>query len=95
VKAHALFMAKKIQRNVKEAVNVNTGELLPQPRGFRLQFTDENKADDKAKHTAYYVRLGYVLQKCEGEAHSNAHIDNCALCMGQVWGWTAVKADAT
>lgn len=27
-----------------------------------------------------------VRQRCEGEAHSNAHIDNCNRCAPQ-WGW--------
>lgn len=30
-----------------------------------------------------------VLKRCEGEAHSNAFIDNCSICMPS-WGsyWT-------
>lgn len=33
-----------------------------------------------------------ALEACTGEAHSNAHIDNCGCCAPR-WGWTgdAVK----
>ena len=27
-----------------------------------------------------------VPRKCNGEAHSNPHIDNCGVCMPH-WGW--------
>jgi hypothetical protein len=36
-----------------------------------------------------YVRNGYELVRCEGEAHANAHIDNCGLCMSGLWEWRA------
>lgn len=40
----------------------------------------------------YYVRRGYVLIPCDGEAHKpgNGYVDNCSLC-APAWGWRAVK----
>lgn len=38
-----------------------------------------------------FVRRGYKLVECDGEAHSNGHIDHCGLCMNAEWGWKAVK----
>lgn len=37
-----------------------------------------------------YVRKGFVIRKCKGEAHSNAHIDHCASCLSAFFGWQAV-----
>lgn len=37
-----------------------------------------------------YVKNGYTLLKCNGEAHSNAFIDNCGSCLGSTWGWKVV-----
>ncbi len=37
-----------------------------------------------------FVRNGYRAALCEGEAHSNAHIDNCMHC-APMWGVAAVK----
>lgn len=34
------------------------------------------------------------LQKCTGEAHSNAFIDNCMCCMPR-WGWTGARVRIT
>lgn len=77
-------MAKRTV-NIKEARDVNTGMLLPQPRGFRLrglpQYTDGETSD-------YYVRLGFLPVRCDGEAHQNAFIDNC------MWGVVAVPEKA-
>lgn len=36
------------------------------------------------------VRKGYRAVKCDGDAHSNAHIDNCMVCLNHTWGWIAV-----
>lgn len=33
----------------------------------------------------YWVRAGYRLEDCPGEAHRNAHIDNCSRC-APLWG---------
>lgn len=37
----------------------------------------------KRPHVA--ARAGYRLIKCDGEAHSNPHIDNCSRCAPR-WG---------
>ena len=34
-----------------------------------------------------YVKNGYHLVPCTGEAHGNAFIDNCSGCLGVTWGW--------
>lgn len=34
----------------------------------------------------------YRLVDCEGEAHSNAHIDNCGLC-APFWGYRVAESD--
>lgn len=31
--------------------------------------------------------------KCPGQAHTDAHIDNCGLCMGHTWGALIMPAD--
>lgn len=36
-----------------------------------------------------WVRDGYHLEACNGDAHSNPHIDHCARCMPR-WGFIAV-----
>lgn len=38
-----------------------------------------------------YVKQGYELVACEGEAHSNAFIDHCMLCVSGTWGWTVQR----
>jgi hypothetical protein len=38
-----------------------------------------------------YVKRGYTLEACHGEAHSNPHIDHCMVCLDFVWGWTLEK----
>jgi len=37
------------------------------------------------------VRDGFRSERCPGAAHTNAHIDNCGLCLGFVWGCRAVR----
>jgi len=44
--------------------------------------------------SGYYVKTGYTLIPCTGEAHKNAFIDNCGVCMSGCWGWTLVKKEA-
>jgi hypothetical protein len=41
-----------------------------------------------------HVKRGYVLIRCNGEAHKpgNRHLDNCLLCGDGPWGWCVVKA---
>ena len=34
-----------------------------------------------------YVRAGFHLVQCTGEAHSNGHIDHCMRCLGVMWGY--------
>lgn len=53
------------------------------PRGFRV---------DEVRNTRYFVRKGYRLEDCPGEAHRNAHIDNCMRC-APLWGVVAVEDD--
>jgi hypothetical protein len=35
-------------------------------------------------------RAGFVLVPCDGEAHSNPHIDNCGHCAPR-WGWIETR----
>lgn len=37
-----------------------------------------------------YVRRGWVLIRCGGDAHLNGG-QACPLCDGQPWGWRAVR----
>lgn len=39
----------------------------------------------------HFVRDGYHVEPCTGEAHSNAFIDHCGCCAPR-WGWI-VKAN--
>jgi hypothetical protein len=63
-----------------------------------LAFDPRNKISDKPRkgfelhaESKHYVRKGYTLVKCNGEAHSNAYIDHCMVCLGDRWGWTVEK----
>ena len=38
-----------------------------------------------------FVKRGYELVACEGEAHGNAFIDHCMLCVSGTWGWVAQR----
>jgi len=76
-------------KNIRDYTNDNTGEVLPQPRGFRPQqlVTVYGEGEDRVQvKTTYYVRLGYRASQCNGEAHSNAHIDHCMVCLKDTWG---------
>lgn len=42
--------------------------------------------------TCDVVRSGYRLIPCDGEAHTNPHIDNCLRCAPR-WGWVETKND--
>jgi hypothetical protein len=42
-----------------------------------------------------YVKRGYRLIQCTGDAHSNAHIDGCMQCLDGIWGWMLAKARPT
>ena len=55
---------------------------------------DPKRGFEASRHCGaiIYVREGYQLVKCTGEAHSNAFIDNCPLCASGLWGWKAVRA---
>lgn len=46
---------------------------------------------DACKGEGYRVFKGYVWIPCSGEAHTNAHIDNCMQCAPR-WGKVAVRA---
>jgi hypothetical protein len=43
-------------------------------------------------HQTLYVRRGFVLIECNGEAHQpgNLDVDGCSLC-APFWGWRAVR----
>lgn len=36
-----------------------------------------------------YLGKNYLLEACDGEAHTNPHIDYCGVCLGVSWGWQA------
>ncbi len=42
---------------------------------------------EPAQVTEGFVRKGFRLAPCTGEAHGNPHIDNCGVCFGETWGW--------
>ena len=44
---------------------------------------------ESAEDPGTFVRRGFHLVPCDGEAHSNGYIDNCSCCM-PLWGWVAV-----
>ncbi len=71
-------------KNIHNVRDINTHERLPQPRGFRARMVG---------HREYYVRLGFIASKCTGEAHSNAYIDHCSVCLGDTWG-VVVRKDS-
>jgi len=39
------------------------------------------------------ARCGVMLQQCNGEAHSNAYIDHCGVCLPG-WGWVRAPSEA-
>jgi hypothetical protein len=73
-----------IKRSAKVVLDNHTTIFpahLQQPRGFyRVTYCDRR----------YFVRQSYHLVPCDGEAHSNAHIDNCSYCLSHVWGLIAI-----
>lgn len=34
-----------------------------------------------------------ITEPCRGEAHSNAHIDGCSLCLNYSWGRTLKRLE--
>lgn len=60
-------------------------------RGFHQQtFQPENTVSSP---TSTWVRDGYRLVKCHGEAHSNPFIDHCIGCMSGTWGWAVAEGE--
>lgn len=60
------------------------------PRGWHHEAPKRNNNGNPAQ---LIVRNGYRAVQCDGEAHSNPHIDNCGVC-APMWGWIAVKDEA-
>jgi hypothetical protein len=47
---------------------------------------------NRGEFLTVYVKRGYLLIPCKGEAHTNGHVGNCGLCLDGPWGWVAVKS---
>lgn len=52
-------------------------------------FHEENPSDNPALRL--FVKNGFHAVRCNGEAHSNPHIDGCLECLNHTWGWVAEK----
>lgn len=73
-------------RNLKSnVIHATHGSVMP--RGFHLEYLRRTPRDEVQ---TFYVRDGHYAVECDGEAHSNAHIDNCMVCLGHAWGVLAV-----
>lgn len=46
---------------------------------------------ERGNRRPVYVRKGFHLVPCDGEAHTSAYIDNCMLC-APLWGDIAIPA---
>lgn len=58
-------------------------------RAFHEQTLVRNPGSTAGTHSVY-VKNGYKLVPCTGEAHSNPHIDTCMSCLSGTWGWELV-----
>lgn len=61
--------------------------------------SDDTDAADAARFratvTSELAKLGIVpLVRCDGDAHSNPHIDHCGQCAPR-WGWTGERIKIT
>jgi hypothetical protein len=66
---------------MSEAPNI-TLHPMPLPTWYQVRRDDQT----------LYVRHGFVLIECRGEAHQpgNLDVDGCPLC-APFWGWRAVR----
>jgi len=37
-----------------------------------------------------WVKDGYILVPCPGDAHRNPNIDHCPCCLNHTWGFRAI-----
>jgi len=66
------------------ATNVKHAPMVQDPvapKGWRIQVVGPD---------VLFVKLGFRAERCTGEAHSNAYIDNCGVCLNHCWGYVAV-----
>lgn len=68
--------------NIRHAEPRNDGSYGVPPKGWRRETHGKSELE---------IRNGYVAVACHGEAHSNAHIDGCSVCLQHAWGWRAVR----
>lgn len=64
-------------------------------RGFHPQVLPNQVYEDTRRDETLYVKDGYHLEPCCGEAHSKPmEHDHCMYCLSGTWGW-ALKQDRT
>ncbi len=82
-------MSKRNQHKVKRA---EAAKLIEEVRVALADATIDGKSGKTLEETVARIRRAFAdrdipeLVPCTGEAHSNAHIDNCSVCMPR-WGF--------
>jgi hypothetical protein len=81
-------------RKCWKVINVTNGAVSEKLAGVRFTRKEAQKTADHLSgingcERARVCRDGYKLIPCDGEAHSNPHIDNCGKCAPR-WGFVMV-----
>lgn len=71
--------------NIKRA-GTHEYQTRSAPRGWHFELIK-----GRGNPAPLIVRDGYHAVPCSGEAHSNAFIDNCGVCLHHIWGFVAVS----
>jgi hypothetical protein len=69
---------------------VTGGAMAFVPLNMTRREAEKQLATRPILSSGQLCRDGYHLIPCPGQAHSNAHIDNCSQCAPR-WGWVMVK----
>jgi hypothetical protein len=73
----------------KLVIQPNRTQQTP-PKGYHAEQQIPG-SNEPAPNKMMFVKNGYKLQPCQGEAHENPHIDYCLRCLDYTWGWVPVK----
>lgn len=84
-------MSKAAKKNVVEMKRSDAAAMIDR---IRLALAGELEEDRVSGLSEELTRIFEeanvsVPKSCPGEAHRNAHIDNCGVCLhGLAWSWT-------
>lgn len=84
-------MSKAAKKNVVEMKRSDAAALIDKIRLALAKEIEEDRETDltEALEKIFEEANVSVPKSCPGEAHRNAHIDNCGVCLhGLAWSWT-------